>query len=192
LRANAPANASTFPTPADPRRRPRPRPLHHLREHAHPIYQVGRVYLHEGGSASHPRPGIDVRVHPPPKKIRSAVGSGWYAALYTLSWVTFALATIFIFCNRSRSATTSTFSFLSFSNTNASWSAARRGCRVCSRVCSLELSPESAPGSHSSCPASFSRSSSPCRGFFASRVRSSAARRSSSSFHRWASSSCYT
>jgi hypothetical protein len=43
LQANALANASTFPIPADQHRRPHPR--HRLQEHAHPIYQVDRVYL---------------------------------------------------------------------------------------------------------------------------------------------------
>jgi hypothetical protein len=67
------------------------------------------------------------KLHSPPKKIRSIVGSGWYAALYTLSCVTLALATTFMPRNRSRSASTSAFSFESRLNTKASRSAVRRG-----------------------------------------------------------------
>ncbi len=96
-----------------------------------------------------------------------------------------------MFCNLARSAATSASSFLLLSNTKASRSPLRRGYRASSRDCSLELSPESTPGSHSSCPASVSRSSSWWRGRFASRTRSSVARRSSSSLRRRSSSSRY-
>lgn len=53
LQASALANASTFQFPADPHPHPHPRPPRPLREHAHPIYQVGRVCLHKGRLAGH-------------------------------------------------------------------------------------------------------------------------------------------
>ena len=45
LQANVLASASTFPFPAGRDQHRRPLPRHHLLEHAHPIYQVDRVYL---------------------------------------------------------------------------------------------------------------------------------------------------
>ena len=77
------------------------------------------MFIFTGSPSSANQKTNVVRAHAPPKKIRSMVGPGWYAAQYTRFCATFALTTTFMSFNRSRSASTSASS-LSFSNTNAS------------------------------------------------------------------------
>jgi hypothetical protein len=168
LRASALANANTSLLPSVQAQHLLP-PLRPLAQ-GHPKYRVARAYLSPTSATQKKKRGggeIGCQVNPPPKNIKSFVGSGWYAALYILSCVTLALATTLSSRNRSLSAATSAASLFSppppiESNTNASWlTATRRGLRVCNRSCRLELRPDSvAPGSHSSCPARISRSSS--------------------------------
>ena len=55
LQANALANASTSPPLSVPDQHRRLLPPHRQREHAHPIYQVGHVYLHGEPIISQPQ-----------------------------------------------------------------------------------------------------------------------------------------
>lgn len=128
--------------------------------------------------------------NPPPKKIRSFVGSGWYAALYTRSCVTFALATIFMPCSFPLSSSTSlSCLLLPLSKTYASTSPICLGYLIWSNPLNVFRREFRSPGSDSG--TSVGKSSSSWRGRLASRARSSASSLSSSSILLLFSSSSY-